>query len=132
MGLKKEDVIFPENAQLYVAMGASLLAENEKSQNISDIIENIEKIGNIYDETQDKIEVLFKDEKDYLEFVERHKKNSVKMGNLSEYRGGVFLGIDAGSTSKRLFCFGSLKRDPGGRANCIAPLKGNMATSIDT
>ena len=45
------------------------------------------------------LEPLFKNEKEYDDFIERHNKNSVKSIDISQLEGNVYLGIDAGSTT---------------------------------
>ena len=48
-----------------------------------------------------RMEPLFTDEKDYEKFRHRHSLHMVKKGNLGEYEGNCFLGIDAGSTTTK-------------------------------
>ena len=49
-----------------------------------------------------RLDPLFKDEQDYNKFKERHDKAKVIKGDLESYKGDVFLGIDAGSTTSKL------------------------------
>ncbi len=98
--LDDKDIIFPEDAQLYVAMGASLLSKEEAIK-LDDLIKKIQSL-NIDDlNTTDKLDPLFKDENDYNEFIKRHNKNTIKTCDISKFNGNCFLGIDAGSTTTK-------------------------------
>lgn len=99
--LDDKDIIFPEDAQLYVAMGASLLSKKEEAIKLDDLIKKIQSL-NIDDlNTTDKLDPLFKDENDYNEFIKRHNKNTIKTCDISKFNGNCFLGIDAGSTTTK-------------------------------
>lgn len=105
--LDDSDVIFPENAQLYVAMGASLLAENEKELSVNELIDRINSIDTLEDGTDEEVVPLFKNEDEYKLFVERHSKDSVKRVDIKDYKGEhYFLGIDAGSTTTKAVLMG--------------------------
>ncbi len=99
--LESEDIIFPENAQLYVAMGAALLASNENSHNLQELIDRVVSIETLEDGNNEEIIPLFKDEKEYEEFSQRHARAKVKTKDISTYSGNCFLGIDAGSTTTK-------------------------------
>lgn len=99
--LESEDIIFPENAQLYVAMGAALLASNENSHNLQELIDRVVSIETLEDGNSEEIIPLFKDEKEYEEFSQRHARAKVKTKDISTYSGNCFLGIDAGSTTTK-------------------------------
>lgn len=99
--LDDKDIIFPKDAQLYVAMGASLLSKKEEAIKLDDLIKKIQSL-NIDDlNTTDKLDPLFKDENDYNEFIKRHNKNTIKTCDISKFNGNCFLGIDAGSTTTK-------------------------------
>ena len=53
-----------------------------------------------------RIDPLFKDERDYAEFKKRHEKAVILKRELSTYKGDLFLGIDAGSTTSKLALIG--------------------------
>ncbi len=99
--LKEEDIIFPENAQLYVAMGAALLAEDEESNSLKDLLDKVKSIDSLDDGNSEEIVPLFKDEEDYKNFATRHEKAKVSRGDISKYSGNCYLGIDAGSTTTK-------------------------------
>ncbi|MEG0844517.1 MAG: acyl-CoA dehydratase activase-related protein [Romboutsia sp.] len=100
LNLSKEDVVFPQDAQLYIAIGASLLAQQEESLKLLELIDKIENLDNKIN-YKSSLEALFKDEKEYNDFVSRHKENNVKYKNIDKYLGNCYLGIDAGSTTTK-------------------------------
>lgn len=100
LALKPENVIFPENPQLFVAMGAALNEETaEKTANeLIHSLENDDSDSLIPKDTMDR---LFNDEQELQEFRERHAKAKANYKALSEHHGPAFLGIDAGSTTTK-------------------------------
>ena len=99
LDLKDNEVIIPEDAKLFVAIGASIDKEKKKELTIKDLNNIIEKLDDFKEEDSNSLPVLFKNDKDYERFVKRHKKASIKRRDLSSYVGDVFVGIDAGSTT---------------------------------
>ncbi|MBP3914728.1 acyl-CoA dehydratase activase-related protein, partial [Clostridium sp.] len=108
LNLKEGEYIIPKNSELYVAIGAAILAENEETITLAELIDNLDKV-NYKDIIQDNLLPLFKDEEEYLEFLNRHSSNRAKRGEISTYRGNVFIGIDAGSTTTKLAVIGEDK-----------------------
>ncbi|WP_024621445.1 2-hydroxyacyl-CoA dehydratase [Metaclostridioides mangenotii] len=102
LNLSDEDIIFPENAQLYVALGASILSTDEDSVNLSSLIDKLNSVDCIDSVDTDYIDILFNNEKEYEEFTDRHSNNKVKTKDLKELKGKCYLGIDAGSTTTKL------------------------------
>ena len=102
LNLKDEDIIFPDNSQLFVAMGATLLAKEETS--ITDIETLINKLENIDDSmlaNENTLPALFVDDDDRNEFRHRHYIDKVRKNDLKSYIGNVYLGLDVGSTTTK-------------------------------
>ncbi len=95
-----ERFITPDNAQLYVALGAALLADQAEAMTMSELIAKLERIE-VAGEDIAHIPPLFKDESEYEAFRARHAKAKVSIGNLSQARGPLFFGLDAGSTTTK-------------------------------
>lgn len=93
----------PENSLYYVALGSALCA-NEKIS-ISNLIENIENYKNDVNFFKSN-QSLFCSQKEYEEFLNRHSKNVVPKGDINNYVGEVYLGIDAGSTTIKFVLIG--------------------------
>lgn len=101
LGLSDDEVIFPENAKYFVAIGAALLAGKENEIKLSELIDKIEKADpNDIADTK-YLRPLFKDENEFREFRERHAEAKIKRAELSKAKGPLFLGIDAGSTTTK-------------------------------
>ncbi|MCR5701615.1 MAG: acyl-CoA dehydratase activase [Lachnospiraceae bacterium] len=92
----KLEGIAPDNSLYFVAMGAALKKDN-KSFVIDELIKKID--GYTATGGYASCKPLFTSEKEYDEFVERHKKNSDHIKNVDTLSGHAFLGIDAGSTT---------------------------------
>lgn len=100
--LDEEHAVLPENAKVFVALGASIYAgEQQKSYKYEDIINVLEDKSNRI-RTINIIPSLFESEEDYREFKERHDKASVAFKDINEYSGNAYLGIDAGSTTTKI------------------------------
>lgn len=113
LGLSGGQIIHPENSHLFVALGASLMAEGEvfAVQELPERLENAKDGGH---ETR-RLNPLFADESACEAFQKRHSEKSVVRGELKEHTGPCYLGIDAGSTTikaavvdennKLLYCY---------------------------
>jgi predicted CoA-substrate-specific enzyme activase len=102
LNLRENQIIAPENSQLFVAMGAALLSQKEKTTSLKKIVDKISDISNVKDDTEPRLEPLFKSEEDYKKFKDRHDKSIVKRLEIEKYKGRAFLGIDAGSTTTKI------------------------------
>jgi len=99
--LKLDDAhaIFPEQAELFVALGAALFAAGStvEEKELSDVIDALEKLSEEHD--IGKLPPLFKSEQERQDFLARHRKDNVPSFPLEEYEGDAYLGIDSGSTT---------------------------------
>ncbi len=91
--------VLPENAQLYVAIGAALAASGRVVK-LTEIIEAFSQTGE-HNADIIRIPPLFADEEERLAFDERHARASVELFDISTASGPCFLGIDAGSTTTK-------------------------------
>ncbi|HEY4544126.1 MAG TPA: acyl-CoA dehydratase activase-related protein, partial [Tissierellaceae bacterium] len=99
--LSDDEIIFPENSQLYVAIGAAISSKESKTINFNEVLENL---NNEVLETGleiGRIEPLFESMEEYEEFKLRHDRDKIEELNAKEYKGGAYLGIDAGSTTTK-------------------------------
>ena len=87
--------ICPENSLYYVALGAALCAE--KGADLDNAIAKVEVYRGTGNFAFNK--PLFRNQAELDEFRQRHSKATVKKGDLKNFSGNVFLGIDAGSTT---------------------------------
>ena len=101
--LKEDEMVIPENAQVYVAIGAAIAAGNQSNQAIS-LLEFMErcKMGqNEIKDSSDHLEPLFADKTEYIGFIKRHSQNRIARSDLDSYVGPCFLGMDMGSTTSK-------------------------------
>ena len=104
--LKPEQVINPESSPYFVAIGAAL-SSKEKPVPCECMYSRIPGVNAMSAEGgSDRLAPLFADEQELAVFRERHAGHVVPKGNLSEYRGKAYLGIDAGSTTTKLALVG--------------------------
>ena len=94
--------ICPENSLYYVACGAALCAENSVS--FEKTIKDIQAYHGSGDFAFNP--PLFNSQKEYEEFANRHAQATVATGDLASYKGKVFIGIDAGSTTVKAVVMG--------------------------
>ena len=102
LNLKSEEIIIPEDARLFVCIGAVLDKEPKKAINQNQLEKILEKIDKFKESDSHTLEPLFKDKEDYKKFKERQAKYSVSVKDISTYSGDVFIGIDAGSTTAKV------------------------------
>lgn len=100
--LSDEEVIFPDNSQLFPAIGASLLSDKGEKTNLNDIQIKIKGISSIKDNDVGRLEPLFQNKEEYEKFYNRHKMSFAQRKKLEDYKGKAFLGIDSGSTTVKL------------------------------
>ena len=82
-------------------MGAAFMADKCEYVKLDTLLEKISAVDTTQTASAKRIEPLFKDEAEYLEFKERHAKAKIARGDLANAKGPVFLGIDAGSTTTK-------------------------------
>lgn len=100
--LKDNDVVSPENAQVFVAIGSAIYSkENNKKYEYYELL-NIIKENHNEISTMNIIDPLFNSEEEYNEFKERHQKAKVKVSDINNYTGDAYIGIDAGSTTTKV------------------------------
>ena len=102
LNLSDEQTIIPEDAHLLVAKGAALDSLEAKAISVEKLRAKIQVLENSHDNTTNPLNPLFVTDSEYEEFKERHSKDVVKKGDLKNYKGDCFVGIDAGSTTTKL------------------------------
>lgn len=88
----------PKSAQLYVAIGAALLASGDDVF-VSQLAQALATRQASMPIVSSAMPPLFEDDEARKEFEARHSRASVRHGDLSSADGPLFLGIDAGSTT---------------------------------
>ena len=100
--LAPEQAIFPDEAPVFVALGSALYAEQSKdspktAETLLKMVQNAQAASDVV--TGEK---LFRNQQEYQDFIERHKRTDLKYADLRTYEGDAYLGIDSGSTTTKL------------------------------
>ena len=99
--LDDEHMICPQNAHLFVASGAALAAVSGKRSTLPQLVQDLDNLGDVQGSEVQRLAPLFPTPADRAEFDARHASQVVPKGDLASYRGRVFIGIDAGSTTMK-------------------------------
>lgn len=102
LGLSDEQVIFPENSQLFVAGGAAMASMKHSPMSFRELRRRLPLLNKAAVHEVERLRPLFKDEIELGEFIRRHSRNKAARKPLSKHNGACFLGIDAGSTTTKL------------------------------
>ncbi len=103
--LTAEEVVDPANAHLFAALGAALSAGDAVDVDLDELVQRLDHGVQVTAEMP-RLAPLFRDEEEYRAFSDRHRRAVVGKGELSQYRGNCFLGIDAGSTTTKMALIG--------------------------
>ncbi len=107
--LTPDEIVPVKDGCFFVAMGAAL-SEESKEIDFCHLAQSIEKVRQeAVMETRSSTFVLFHDAEEYRIFKARHDRDRVRRGDISAYRGALYLGIDAGSTTTKLAAIGRNK-----------------------
>ncbi len=105
LNLDEEHTIIPENSHLFAAIGSALNFKEDSQISLEDLLEKLS--GELHMEFEvERMEPLFENQAAYDSFLERHQIATVQKGQLSDYKGNCFLGIDAGSTTTKVALVG--------------------------
>jgi predicted CoA-substrate-specific enzyme activase len=107
LDMEENRIRFPENSQLFVAIGAAFDSqENENKTTLSELVRKTAEMDSVRLKEIHRMPPLFENEDDLIKFRKRHEKEKVKREKISDYKGKVYLGIDAGSTTSKAALIG--------------------------
>lgn len=101
LNLEPWQVIFPENSQLFVAIGAAIASKDEFSMPFRELYARLSTLNDFQAHEVERLKALFSCKEELDEFRKRHEVNRVKRRELESFEGKCFLGIDAGSTTTK-------------------------------
>lgn len=111
--LTDDRIVFPGNSHLFVALGAAYTSEcrdraegERKIYKISDLIGRLENILTAESDEIGRLQPLFKDDEELAAFKKRHAEAKAPKGDIRNYHGKCYLGIDAGSTTTKAVLIG--------------------------
>ena len=105
LNLTGDHIIAPEHSHLFAAIGSAMNANPENKKNLNSLVKQLSD-GITLEFEVDRLKPLFETEEDFETFLNRHSAHSVKKGDLANYKGNCFLGIDAGSTTTKVALVG--------------------------
>lgn len=105
LNLTPDNIIAPEHSHLFAAIGAALNSKFETKLTYEELYNKL-STGIEMEFEVNRMTPLFDSEEAYEEFTDRHNKHTVNKGDLSNYEGNLFLGIDAGSTTTKVALVG--------------------------
>lgn len=105
LGLSGDAVVFPDNPHLFAAIGSAMNYKDTETSTLSSLYDLLSNKIDFEFEVA-RMDPLFENEQAYRKFTERHNLHSVKKGDIKNYEGNCFLGIDAGSTTTKAALIG--------------------------
>lgn len=122
--LTPDKIVPVKDGAYFVAEGAAL-SDEAGSMDFKRLVANLDRAKGGSDVARDKSLSLFEDGREYDDFIRRHDEDKVLRGDIASYKGPVFVGIDAGSTTTKIAAIGSDKEllYTDYRSNKGAPLK---------
>lgn len=102
LSLDNDEMVVPENGEVYVAIGAALYSKKQGSTlTFKDLLDKIKsyKKNRVFEVNH--LKPLFLNDDEYYQFITRHKSHKVKRKALNSYKGNCFLGLDIGSTTSK-------------------------------
>jgi len=100
--LKDDQVIVPENSQLFVAVGAAISASEQVPVRFGILMDRLNRNAGAALKEIPRLPSLYSDRQDYEDFRKRHAAHRVLRRSPDEAVGRCFLGIDAGSTTTKI------------------------------
>ena len=97
--LKPEKAIFPENSQVFNAIGAAL--SGEKAYKAADLKQKLAALQNVTSHEVERLPALFSSAEELEQFRARHAKTKIPFADIQSHNGPAFMGIDAGSTTTK-------------------------------
>ena len=99
--LADDQAVFPDNADVFVAVGAAVYAGTVGELPFDEALRRIET-ASAQKNTTNTLPPLFASREDYDAFAARHAAHRPPVIDVDAYRGDAYLGVDAGSTTTKL------------------------------
>ncbi|MDR1572850.1 MAG: 2-hydroxyglutaryl-CoA dehydratase, partial [Clostridiales Family XIII bacterium] len=110
LGLSRKDILFPDDAEYFVAVGAAMLAEKREGRTTRALLDAVRGADRTFLNDTKHIAPLFRDPAEYEEFRRRHGRHKALRRDIRKAKGDLFLGIDAGSTTTKAVAIDDEKR----------------------
>jgi predicted CoA-substrate-specific enzyme activase len=100
--LTPQQILLPENAQIFIAIGAALSSEGEPLIRGAELLRRLQRLENRELQHSNSLPPLFASEQEKAEFASRHAAESIAEADIKSVQGPCWLGIDAGSTTSKM------------------------------
>ena len=100
LNLKDDQIIFPENANLFVAMGCAFSDETAEAD-LDELVKKAGSLGTADMREVERLAPLFRDAAELEAFKVRHAKAVIPTADIAKHKGACYLGVDAGSTTTK-------------------------------
>ena len=97
--LKPAKAIFPDNSQVFNAIGAAI--SGNKTFKSAELLRKLDALKGIDSHEVERLPALFSSAKELEEFRARHAKTKIPFADIKAHKGPAYLGIDAGSTTTK-------------------------------
>ncbi|MCH5165558.1 MAG: 2-hydroxyacyl-CoA dehydratase [Clostridiales bacterium] len=98
--LNPKKAIFPENSQVFNAIGAAY--KSDKQYTSKELLDKLEAVKNVGEHEVTRLDPLFANKDELTQFRLRHSKVAIPFADVKKHKGATFLGIDAGSTTTKV------------------------------
>lgn len=106
--LSDEQVMRTDNGQYFVAIGAAMDKSEGKKVDVGRLISRLQTMSATGKElASHRMAPLFASEAERTAFEQRHARAKVRRGDLGNYSGPAYLGVDAGSTTTKIVLTGT-------------------------
>ena len=102
LNLQEDEVIAPDNGQIFVALGAAIYGASLKTVAFKTVYDKTLSQGDNEEKESETLAPLFASEEEREAFVLAHKTKELKERRLQDYQGAMYLGIDSGSTTSKV------------------------------
>ena len=99
--LSEKEAVFPDNADVFVAVGAACYAGNTAPLLFDEALAKVEN-ASAQKNTTNTLPPLFSSEEEYAAFKMRHAAHCPPPMDAENYQGDAYLGVDAGSTTTKV------------------------------
>lgn len=103
--LDDEHIIKTDHSHLFAAIGSAMNAKDDVSYSMDEMVAKLSSDIKMEFEVE-RMDPLFASKTEFEEFEKRHAKAEVVKGDLRDYSGNAYLGIDAGSTTTKIAVVG--------------------------
>lgn len=98
--IKPDEAIFPENAQVFNAIGAALSGKDVFDKQT--LLSKLDGLDALELKEVQRLPALFDSPDELAAFRARHAKTKIPFADIAKHKGPAFMGIDAGSTTTKV------------------------------